>query len=241
MLARAQEVILDGFIVFDAKTLGEPLRPLEYFTERRLPAQHTLKDVLPGDLYHRYAALKSAFAPRDAEMDHLRPWAAAIELRKHVLTSLGLTETTISRTVQRHASLRAEQVNVVSYGNYAEFERNSKSDRTVSCLEKTVSELETDRDNLKAIANAWSVGDIEALRALLQKQQPDDCMPAMFDTEERATEAVTQHTGQWLAAVDLALRTRETSFALVPMAKLLEPDGWLTALRARGYVVEEPR
>jgi hypothetical protein len=243
VLARAQEVILDGHIVFDAnRTLGEGgLQPTEYFQERRLPYPQTLKDVVPEDLYHRFTALKSTFAAKDRELEHLRPWLAASELRKHVLTSLGLTETTIPTIVVRDASLRAELIKVITYANYSEFERTSKSSRTVSCLEKTVAELETDRDNLKRLANAWSVGDIAELRKLLQRQGPDNCLSVMFDSEQRATEAVTQHTQGWLAAVELALRTRQTSFALVPMVKVLAPDGWITALRAHGYVVEDPQ
>jgi hypothetical protein len=84
-------------------------------------------------------------------------------------------------------------VDVVTSMDYAEFERNSKRSRTVSCLEKTVSELETDRDDLRRLANAWSVGDMDT---------------------------VALHTEQWLAAVELGLKTRQTSFALVPMVKL---------------------
>jgi hypothetical protein len=132
-------------------------------------------------------------------------------------------------------------ISVITHPDYAEFERNIKSSRTVSCLEATVSALETDRDDLKRQANAWSVGDVEALRELLRRQKPDECLSALFDSDQQARDMVAEHTEQWLAAVELALKNRRTSFALVPMAKLLAPDSWLTDLLMSGYSVQGPR
>jgi hypothetical protein len=173
-------------------------------------------------------------------MEGLRPWYAAIRLRNDVLKTLDLTTSKVPEIVLRQAQ-RAKVISVITHPDYAEFERNIKSSRTVSCLERTVSALETDRDDLKRQANAWSLGDVEALRKLLLRQKPDECLPALFDSDQQARDTAAEHTEQWLTAAELALRSRQTSFALVPMAKLLAPDSWLTALRARGYSVQGPR
>jgi hypothetical protein len=176
-------------------------------------------NVVPEDLYRRFNALKDAFASRDHELDRLRPWAAAVALRDDMLESLSLTNTAVPRTVLRDASWRAKVITVVTYADIAVLERNSRSPRTVSCLEKMVSDVETDRDDLKVLANAWSVGDIEALREL---QKPDECFPTLFDSDQQAKDMAAQHTGQWLATA-------------------VAPDSWLTALRAQGYRVDGPR
>ena len=89
--------------------------------------------------------------------------------------------------------------------------------------------------------SATSVGDIEALRELVLRQKPNQCQPDMFDNDQRAKEATARHTEQWLAAVDFALKTHQTAFAIVPTDKLFAPDGWLADLRARGYDVQEPQ
>ena len=44
----------------------------------------------------------------------------------------------------------------------------------------------------------------------------------------------------WLQAVDAALATNASTFALRPIQDLLRPDGVLQALQRRGYRVEEP-
>jgi hypothetical protein len=78
------------------------------------------------------------------------------------------------------------------------------------------------------------------LREVALRQKPETCALDMFDNDRQARDATAHHTEQWLAAVDLALKTRNTTFAFVPADKIFAPDGWLTALRARGYNVEEP-
>ena len=238
-IATAQELILDGGITFDSSRLDRPLTIFVYHDMRTLPAGQSLADVVPEDLYRRFRTLKNAFAANDEQIERLRPWAAGIELRKHVMKSLSLTNTSVADTVRAHA-WRARVISLFIDANYAEFERNSKSNRTISCLEDIVSELETDRNDLQRLANAWSVGDIEALRELVLRQKPDQCQPDMFDNDQRAQEAAARHAKQWLAAVDLALKTYATAFAVVPTDRIFAPDGWLAALRARGYDVQEP-
>lgn len=69
---------------------------------------------------------------------------------------------------------------------------------------------------------------------------PDECLPSLFDNAQQAKDVVDYHDQQWLTAADRALHDRSTSFSLVPIRELLAPDGLVAALRARGYVVEEP-
>lgn len=44
----------------------------------------------------------------------------------------------------------------------------------------------------------------------------------------------------WLAAAIKALQTHAQTFAVLPMDELLRADGYLAALRERGYEVEAP-
>jgi hypothetical protein len=63
----------------------------------------------------------------------------------------------------------------------------------------------------------------------------------MFDDDQQGQYAIAHHAEQGLAAADFALKTYTTTFALVPADKIFAPEGWLSALRARGYEVREPR
>jgi hypothetical protein len=155
------------------------------------------------------------------------------------MKSLSLSDTAVSDTVVR-LGWRAKVITLHTYADYAKFKKNSTSSRTVSCLEEIVSELEADRDDLQRLGGAWLVGDIDALREVALRQKPDTCVLDMFDNDLQARDVTAHHTEHWLAAVDLALKTRKTTFALVPADKIFAPDGWLTALRTRGYDVQEP-
>jgi uncharacterized protein YbaP (TraB family) len=221
--------------------MSERARLIQQFQDiRTLPWGQTLKDVVPEDLYARFEALKTAFDPKDGGMEHLRPWAAAMNLRSDALKSLNLTDDAIFRTVRRDATWRARETDVVTDADFQEFLRNGATNRSVPCLGATVSALEEDRDDLQRLANAWATGDIGALQRLVPRQKPFPCLPALFDSDQRAKDTVARHREQLLAATEQALKARKTTFAVVSMEELFAPDGWLATLRARGYGVKEP-
>jgi uncharacterized protein YbaP (TraB family) len=239
-IASAQELILDGGISFNSLVSAMPLSAATYQDMRTIPGLRTsLQDVVPADLYRRFEALKDAFAANYDSIEQLRPWAAGFELSKHVMKSLKLSDTAVSDTVLG-LGWRAKVITLYTYADYAQFKKNSTSSRMVSCLEEIVSELEADRDDTQRLEHAWAVGDIDVLREVALRQKPDTCVLDIFDDEQQARNVTAHHTEQWLTAVDLALKARATTFALVPAERIFAPDGWLTALRARGYDVQEP-
>jgi hypothetical protein len=44
----------------------------------------------------------------------------------------------------------------------------------------------------------------------------------------------------WLAAAESALERNASTFALLPMKEILDPKGYVAALAAKGYTVEQP-
>jgi hypothetical protein len=44
----------------------------------------------------------------------------------------------------------------------------------------------------------------------------------------------------WIENAASALEKNTSTFAVLPIAQLLDPHGWTERLRANGYVVEEP-
>ena len=50
-----------------------------------------------------------------------------------------------------------------------------------------------------------------------------------------------QVQARWVAEAERAFRDNETTFAIVPLAKLMRADGYAAQLRAKGYVVDVPR
>ena len=123
-----------------------------------------------------------------------------------------------------------------------EFANSSLED--IDCFAKTLDRLETDLQAMRERANAWATGDIEALRALPFTDQNQICADAVLNAgfvKERGLDDMRERLAQaWLTAAETALTTHESTFAILPMAQILKPDGYIETLRARGYEVEEP-
>lgn len=115
----------------------------------------------------------------------------------------------------------------------------------VDCFTKTVDRLESDLDAMKIRANAWSLGDIEAIRKLRFPDQKQSCNAAIMDSKwmggmQGAADLRTRVKATWLAAAEKSLAANKSTFAMLPMADLLNPDGLVASLRAKGYQVDEP-
>ena len=62
----------------------------------------------------------------------------------------------------------------------------------------------------------------------------------MHGGERQAAAYKRKRTQSWLAQAKRALRNNTRTMAVVPMSELFAPDGYLAALRAAGYEIEEP-
>jgi uncharacterized protein YbaP (TraB family) len=240
-IASSQEVILDGGDFVRSRGFFHTMRVMKRFIGfRKLPDGQTLKDVLPPDLYVRFKALTAAFKEGDKDIERLRPIFAATALNERAVKHMGLSSSGVSLNIQQIAGKAGVKVNRLTFdaGDPLEIMDNLTKNSTVPCLEMTVSQLETGRDEILRLANAWSVGDIETLRQLAPLQKLLECPAALANGEARAQHILAQREQAWLDAAENALKTNQTTFALLPMRELFESDGRLAKLRARGYGVE---
>jgi hypothetical protein len=119
---------------------------------------------------------------------------------------------------------------------------------TTPCLEGAAAILEHDGAGVRALANAWALGHVTALRELVPLYDLGDmnprmaeCSVALTGKDHPARALATVHTEKWLAAAARGLATNKSTLAVVSMSELLAPGGYLAALRARGYEIIEPR
>jgi len=68
-----------------------------------------------------------------------------------------------------------------------------------------------------------------------------ECSAALAGKDQATHALAAIHTGKWLTAAARALATNNSTVAVVSMSELLAPDGYLAALRAKGYEIIEPR
>ena len=109
----------------------------------------------------------------------------------------------------------------------------------LKCFETAVTTIETDLDAMKARANAWALGDVEALRRFDYPDPQGDCL-AMLVSAAGLDELRGRVYAQWLAEAEAALAANETSFAVLPMRELFAADGLFAQLAAKGYAITAP-
>lgn len=253
VIAQADEVLDPPGLTFDSDIgrFRAVLMIPSLLKARKNPDGRTLSQVLPAPLYARWSVLKARYLGRDAGVEKWRPVFAAQELYQAALKKSGLSQSgvvgpVVDKLAKEHATQRTATLVKVRIEQpkeaIKEFSASSLAD--IGCFEKTLTRLESDLPTMTARANAWSIGDIEALRALPYDDHYRTCINAFLESgiaQKRGMDDVPQRVeAMWLSKAEAALATNKVTFATLPIAMLLRPDGYLSKLQSRGYVVEAP-
>jgi uncharacterized protein YbaP (TraB family) len=218
---------------------------------RNNPDGKTLREVLPARTYARWDALRARYLGRDRAIEKRRPLFAAQELYSAAIRKAGLDEDNqvrpaVERLARRH-DVPVEIAEVKATLTEPKAALRAFADRPLddlACFELTLDRLEADLALMAARANAWAIGDLETMRRLPYTDQGQACLSAVLDSAVARSQGFDALPDQvrtaWLDAAEKALAQHPTSFALLPMAEILKPDGYLAALQARGYAVEAP-
>lgn len=210
----------------------------------RNPDDATLVDVLPPDLYARYDALRQRYMPGDTRSDRLRPALAALRLHGAALDDVGLTtDTGVMKTIERlmkrsdaeEAQAKVETEAATVLAELAKVTREAE----LSCFATVLTTLETDLGGMKERAEAWAIGDVDALQRFDYPDAQGDCLAMLFSS------AGIKNLGDelfatWLGEAERALATYDTTFSVLPIRELVAADGLLAQLAARGYTVRRP-
>ncbi len=273
LIADSREVLFPGSV--DIRPAigilrGVTLLPAAYRAARN-PNDAKLGEVLPADTYARWEVLKKKYLGNDDGVERWRPAIAAGMLRDKAIEKSGLRSgsriTTVVRNAATRNAVRTRTVPTVSRRIPVENVRGMlNSARKVQlpdaqCFASSLERLEPDIETLQARANAWSVGDIAAMRQLAGvSARADDCVvllaqlltsgeiPDLAAVEKIVADARTQEqlaneelAKNWLEAAERALGRNRTTFAVLPIDTLLDDKGYVPRLRALGYTVEEPK
>lgn len=218
---------------------------------RNNPGGRTLDEVLTPELYARWKLLKEKYIGRDNGVEKFRPLFAAQELYEKAIEKSGLSSSNIvwpvvvAATTQHAVKVTKPKIEMKidsPKSMIKEFKKSPLDD--LACFTRTIERLETDLDAMKLRANAWATGDLDAMRALPFTDQRAACEAAIMNAtvveKGGMQDLPTQVGNAWLAAVESAMKTNETTFAVLPMSEILKPDGYLAKLAARGYSVDAP-
>lgn len=126
----------------------------------------------------------------------------------------------------------------------------------VLCFERILGHFEKDLDPVKRRANAWARGHVDDLinpTPIYSVHTP--CLDPFTAIEQLPAmeKLIADHPGlappdleelrqkswqSWLSAAEMALSRNSTTFAMLPVNEVLDPDGLVAQLEARGYSVD---
>lgn len=216
------------------------------------PGDATLKDVLPPDLYARWLPLRDKYIRDVDRVERRRPLFAAGDLyggaryKNGLANSRDVTETIVKIARKNKLKITEPKVDLSLESPVKavrDFKKSSLED--VQCFSKTIERLETDIDAMRVRANAWAKGDLETIRKLVFADGGEACHAAVMNSAIMKGQPDVQSLDArlqlaWIDAAEQALTANLSTFAVMPLKRLLDPKGVLADLQARGYQVESP-
>jgi uncharacterized protein YbaP (TraB family) len=247
-LAQSQELLPNNVSInADIGPISAVKLYFQFRHTEKVPEHTTLKSWVPEPLYARFEQVKSNFDNGDRSIEELRPSAAALRLYDKAVDAAGLTN---RQTIEQEVTKLAKKAHVPVREPRLDLQVSDVSDALkevrdlpptleIDCLDATVKRIETDLRNMQQRALAWSVGDVDRLRALPFPDQREVCISAI--TKSPLIKAKYDQAQQmWMDELFGALSRNQVSFATVDIYTLLDPKGQLGTLREKGYSVEGP-
>lgn len=217
-----------------------------------LSGAQDLQEVLPADLHARWRKLKNRYIGRKQGRNNWLPASAAVQLQIHAFQSAGLTYddqvwTFVRAMARKHRikiSFEHQVRKQIQPGSLDVGARVFATPESIAYLAKTIERLETDVAATRARANAWALGDIAALKSLIEHEQSQAYLAALsgpFMTEHNLHDLFRRADEQWIAAARAAVDNNTTTFAILPISMLLgDPRRLLAGLEETGCTVEAP-
>lgn len=203
-----------------------------------------LAEVLPADLYARYAALRNRYARRERSHEDQRPIIAARRIYEDAVETMGLVsgrevESGIERSARRAGVKFTDTKFPVDPESLLENAAQVSFEAESDCFDKLLATLEQDEGRIVRRARAWAIGDVAALAHFEYPDIRRDCL-AFPGWPEGLLGTLQGADDRWLEEAERALAANRTTFGAVDLRELLSSDGLLARLRERGYDVQAP-
>lgn len=217
------------------------------------PQGRKLQDVLPDDLYERWAVVRQKYFGTDTKLERYRPMFASQDLYWKATESAGLTRSDrVWDSIDAIANAHRVKITGTSISYPLDLDKAkskagvsslAKSDvDDVPCFRLTLDTLDSDIEIMRARAVAWANGDLGALRRI----QTENLVPACKSTADAALsfqerpDVTERLAATWVAAAQTALQRNKVTFSALPLSEVLNPSGYLSRLQSLGYVLHQP-
>jgi len=202
-----------------------------------------LTDVLPHDLYRRFAAQRSNVGEDANKWERYRPIIAVAFLQRdafhQVNLSMRLDLGAALRVLAKKHGVRIEEIKVAGVSDMLEALKTMPAATERTCVEASLTTIESGLPRLVDRAQAWAVGNVERIENLPELKDVDACRTAL-DAGKGALDVISRIRQTWLDNIEKYLRSAGTTIAVVNLDMLLERGGLLDQLRAKGYEIDAP-
>jgi uncharacterized protein YbaP (TraB family) len=202
-----------------------------------------LKNVLPPELHARFAAQRSNVGEDADKWERYRPIIAAAFLQQaafhQVNLSMRLDLGAALRVLAKKHGVRIEEIKVAGVSDMLEALKTMPAATESTCVEASLTTIESGLPRLVDRAQAWAVGNVERIENLPELKDVDACRTAL-DAGKGALDVIGRIRQTWLENIEKYLRSAGTTIAVVNLDMLLERGGLLDQLRAKGYEIDVP-
>lgn len=202
-----------------------------------------LKDVMPPDLYARFAKDRARFTTDAGKWERFRPIITSAFLERDAFHSVGLSARldlgAAMRALAKKHDVRVEEVKIAGVGDVLDALKTMSPATENTCVDASLVTIETGLPQLIDRARAWASGDIDSIQSHPEPAQVDACVKAL-DSGAAAGDLIGRIRHTWLQALLKSLDGVGTTIAVVNMDLLLENGGLLEELKQRGYEVDAP-
>ncbi len=208
-----------------------------------LPGGARLKNVLPPDLYARFAAQRANYTNDAQKWERYRPIIAMGFLQEDALHRVGLSNRLDLagevRALARKHGVPVEEITVAGIKDLLDALKTVPPATEDKCVAGALATVESGLPRLVERARAWATGDVERIAALPYSSEVDECRTALT-ADSTAADLVNRIRRTWLRTIDQSLDAGGVTVAVVNMDLLLEPGGLLDLLRAQGCQIDAP-
>jgi uncharacterized protein YbaP (TraB family) len=202
-----------------------------------------LKDVLPPDLYARFAAQRAKFTTDASKWEKFRPIIAAAFLQEDALKQVGLS-TRLDlpdevRSLARKHHVRVEEFKIAGLHDVLDALKSLPPETEDKCVAASLATMETGMPRLIDRAQAWATGDVQRILDNPEPPEVTACREAIT-VDAGAGDLLALLRKTWLDNMERHLNGSGVTLAVVNMDMLIESGGFLDELRSRGYSIDPP-
>ncbi|HEY7169262.1 MAG TPA: TraB/GumN family protein [Vicinamibacterales bacterium] len=217
----------------DMADMLAPESQLQMLTRGMLPTNQSLDKVISPETYKATTRKVEALGLPMEPLKRFKPWMLALTLqgmewqKAGFDADLGLDKHfyDMAKTAGKHVQgLETLQYQISRFDEMP-------MDQQDRLLAETLKELETTRQELTKLADAWQSGDAPQVEKLALEDLRSE--PEMYKR------LLVERNQQWLPKIEALFSRPSPAFVIVGAAHLIGPDGLLALLRSKGYTIEQ--